>query len=89
MPKRSRTMPKPGDQKVGPKGIAANVDFYSATVYHALGIPHDLFTPVFALARMVGWTAHVREQQADNRLIRPGARYVGPPRRAFVAMEAR
>jgi len=54
-----------------------NVDFYSASVYHLLGIPTDLFTPIFAIARMAGWTAHVLEQLANNRLIRPRAQYTG------------
>ena len=54
------------------KGLYPNVDFYAASVYHVLGIPTDLMTPIFALARMAGWTAHVREQYADNRVIRPG-----------------
>ena len=60
------------------KGLNANVDFYSATVYYSLGIPTDLFTPIFAIARTAGWTAQVLEQLADNRLIRPSAEYVGP-----------
>ncbi len=60
------------------KQLNANVDFYSATVYHSLGIPTDLFTPVFAIARTSGWTAHVLEQLADNRLIRPQSIYTGP-----------
>ena len=60
------------------KGLNANVDFYSATVYYSLGIPTDLFTPIFAIARMAGWTAHVLEQLADNRLIRPLSEYTGP-----------
>lgn len=60
------------------KNLNANVDFYSATVYYSLGIPTDLFTPLFAIARTSGWTAHVLEQLADNRLIRPQSQYVGP-----------
>ena len=60
------------------KNLNANVDFYSATTYYALGIPVDLFTPVFAVSRMSGWTAHVLEQYANNRLIRPRAEYTGP-----------
>lgn len=60
------------------KALNANVDFYSATVYHALGIPIDLFTPVFAVSRISGWTAHILEQYANNRLIRPRADYAGP-----------
>ena len=58
--------------------IDANVDFYSASTYALLGIPVDLFTPVFAVSRVAGWTAHVLEQYANNRLIRPRAEYVGP-----------
>ncbi|ACZ84250.1 citrate/2-methylcitrate synthase [Streptosporangium roseum] len=59
------------------KGLYPNVDFYAATVYHYLGIPTDLFTPVFSVSRMAGWTAHVIEQHADNRLIRPDSEYIG------------
>ena len=59
------------------KGLYPNVDFYAATVYHLLGIPTDLFTPVFSVSRMAGWTAHVIEQHADNRLIRPDSEYIG------------
>lgn len=61
------------------KRIDANVDFYSASTYALLGIPVDLFTPIFAVSRVSGWTAHVLEQYANNRLIRPRAEYVGPP----------
>ena len=60
------------------KGINANVDLYSASVYYTLGIPLDLYTPIFAVSRMSGWTAHVLEQYANNRLIRPRAEYIGP-----------
>jgi citrate synthase len=60
------------------KNLNANVDFYSATVYYSLGLPTDLFTPIFAISRTSGWTAHVLEQMADNRLIRPQSEYVGP-----------
>jgi citrate synthase len=60
------------------KNLHANVDFYSATVYYSLGIPTDLFTPIFAISRTSGWTAHVLEQLADNRLIRPQSVYTGP-----------
>jgi citrate synthase len=59
------------------KGLYPNVDFYAATVYHLLRIPTDLFTPVFSVSRMAGWTAHVIEQHADNRLIRPDSEYIG------------
>lgn len=61
------------------KNLNANVDFYSATVYHSLGIPTDLFTPIFAIARTSGWCAHVLEQLEDNRLYRPLSEYVGEP----------
>jgi citrate synthase len=60
------------------KNLHANVDFYSATVYYSLGIPTDLFTPIFAISRAAGWTAHILEQLADNRLIRPQSLYIGP-----------
>jgi citrate synthase len=60
------------------KGLNANVDFYSATVYYSLGIPTDMFTPIFAISRTAGWTAHVLEQLMDNRLYRPLSEYVGP-----------
>jgi citrate synthase len=60
------------------KRINANVDFYSATVYYTLGIAVDLFTPIFALSRISGWTAHILEQLENNRLIRPRAEYQGP-----------
>ncbi|MEO5928846.1 MAG: citrate/2-methylcitrate synthase, partial [Candidatus Kapaibacterium sp.] len=59
------------------KKLYPNVDFYSASAYYMMGIPIDLFTPIFAMSRMVGWTAHVIEQQADNRLIRPASDYTG------------
>lgn len=60
------------------KGLNANVDFYSATVYYSLGIPTDLFTPIFAISRAAGWTAQVLEQLEDNRLYRPLTLYTGP-----------
>jgi citrate synthase len=59
------------------KGLIPNVDFYSATVYHSMGIPTDLFTPVFAMSRVAGWCAHVLEQYANNRIYRPRGRYAG------------
>ena len=75
---------------VGERKLNANVDFYSASTYHTLGIDIDLFTPVFAISRISGWTAHVMEQLSDNRLIRPRAEYQGPiyPNK-YVAMEQR
>ena len=71
------------------KNLHANVDFYSATVYYSLGIPTDLFTPIFAIARTAGWTAHVLEQLADNRLIRPQSQYSGPVGLKVVPIEER
>jgi len=71
------------------KQLAINVDFYSASLLHCLGIPTDLFTTVFACARTAGWSAHVLEQYADNRLIRPLAHYVGPRNLRFVPIEQR
>jgi citrate synthase len=71
------------------KGLYPNVDFFAASVYHALGIPTDLFTPVFSVSRMAGWTSHVMEQQADNRLIRPESEYVGERDRRWVAIDER
>lgn len=61
------------------KNLNANVDFYSASTYYSLGIPVDLFTPIFAVSRMSGWTAHILEQYRNNRLIRPRAEYTGAP----------
>lgn len=61
------------------KNLNANVDFYSASTYYSLGIPVDLFTPIFAVSRMSGWTAHILEQYSNNRLIRPRAEYTGAP----------
>ena len=72
------------------KNLNANVDFYSASTYYSLGIPVDLFTPIFAVSRMSGWTAHVLEQYRNNRLIRPRADYKGKPvGQPWVAIEAR
>ncbi len=71
------------------KGLYPNVDFFAASVYHALGIPTDLFTPVFAISRMSGWTAHVIEQHEDNRLIRPESDYVGPRGQQWVEISQR
>jgi citrate synthase len=65
------------------KGLAPNVDYYSASTYYQMGIPIEIYTPIFALARVGGWTAHVLEQYQDNRLIRPRARYVGELDREF------
>jgi len=71
------------------QGIAPNVDFYSGSVYDSMGIPMDLFTPIFAMSRVGGWVAHVAEYQEDNRLIRPRARYTGPESAEFVPIDER
>jgi citrate synthase len=71
------------------KGLYPNVDFYAATVYHYLGIPTDLFTPVFSASRMAGWTAHIIEQHADNRLIRPDSEYIGEHDLTWVPLDQR
>lgn len=71
------------------KGIYPNVDFYSATTYHCIGLPLDLFTPMFVLSRVGGWSAHVIEQLSDNRLFRPDVDYKGPHEAPYVAMEQR
>jgi citrate synthase len=71
------------------KHLNANVDFFSASTYYALGIPTDLFTPIFACSRISGWTAHVLEQFKNNRLIRPRAEYVGPRGLKYVPIEGR
>lgn len=71
------------------KHLPANVDFFSASVYDSLEIEHDLFTPVFAVSRTAGWSAHILEQYANNRLIRPRAEYVGPGLQKYVPVEER
>lgn len=71
------------------KRLFPNLDFYSASTYHFLGIPTPLFTPVFVFARLTGWAAHVMEQRADNKLIRPSAEYVGPGPRDYVPIDRR
>lgn len=71
------------------KGLLPNVDFYSASVYTYMGVPRDLFTPIFAVSRASGWIAHVLEQYENNRLIRPRAEYVGPAARGYIPMSER
>jgi citrate synthase len=71
------------------KHIWCNVDFYSASVHYLLGLPTDQFTPFFAMSRVTGWSAHIMEQLANNRLIRPRAEYVGPEPRDYVPLSAR
>ena len=69
--------------------VFPNVDFYSGIIYHLMGIPTELFTPLFACSRVVGWTAHILEQWSDNRLIRPRAQYIGPLDLHYVPVEER
>ncbi|WP_438319146.1 citrate synthase [Sporosarcina sp. FA9] len=71
------------------KNLPPNVDFYSASVYHSLGIDHDLFTPIFAVSRISGWIAHILEQYANNRLIRPRAEYNGPGMQKYIPIDER
>ncbi|WII36183.1 citrate synthase [Paenibacillus thiaminolyticus] len=73
----------------GQKGLKPNVDFYSASVYTLLGIPRDLFTPIFAISRVSGWTAHILEQYENNRIIRPRAEYTGPAVQRYVPIAER
>ncbi len=77
------------EDRLGPKGIFPNVDYYSGLVYSKLGIPEDLFTPVFAISRTAGWLAHWREQLADNRIFRPTQQYTGEHNRPYVSMDKR
>ena len=71
------------------KNMFANADFFHASAYNLMGIPTKLFTPIFVMSRVTGWCAHVFEQRADNRIIRPGADYIGPPERDYVPIEDR
>lgn len=71
------------------KKLFANADFYAATVYHFLGVPTYLFTPIFVCSRVTGWAAHIMEQRADNKLIRPAADYTGPKLQAWIPIEER
>jgi 2-methylcitrate synthase len=71
------------------KKLFANADFFAASAYHFAGIATSLMTPLFVCARTSGWCAHVIEQRADNKLIRPAAEYIGPEPRAFVAIDRR
>jgi citrate synthase len=71
------------------KGMFPNVDFFSASTYYMMGIPLDLFTPIFAVSRMSGWTGHILEQYANNKLIRPRAEYVGPRGLKYIPIESR
>jgi citrate synthase len=77
------------EDRLGAKGIYSNVDFYSGLVYRKLGIPNDLFTPVFAIARVGGWLAHWKEQLAENRIFRPTQIYTGGHEQPYVPIEQR
>lgn len=71
------------------KSLIPNVDFYSATVYHVLGIDSSIFTLIFAMSRVAGWIAHIQEQQRFNKLMRPRSRYLGPEKLTYVPLERR
>jgi citrate synthase len=71
------------------KGLYPNVDFYSASTYYMMGIPLDLYTPIFAISRISGWTGHILEQYANNKIIRPRAEYVGPRDMPYVPIDQR
>lgn len=73
----------------GQKGLRPNIDFYSASVYTMLGIPRDLFTPIFAVSRVSGWIAHILEQLDNNRIIRPRAAYTGPSNQIYIPIQER
>lgn len=77
------------ERELSAKGIWPNVDFYSATTYHCIGLKLDLFTPMFALSRIAGWAGHMIEQLTDNRLYRPKAQYVGPHNAPYLPLEKR
>ena len=85
----ARAIEREAESRLGPKGIYPNVDFYSGLVYRKLGIPRDLFTPVFAIARVAGWLAHWREQLGANRIFRPSQIYSGSQPRSWAPMEQR
>lgn len=71
------------------KNMFANADFFHASAYHFMAIPTELFTPIFVMSRVTGWAAHCFEQRANNRIIRPGADYIGPADRSYVSIEDR
>ena len=85
----ARAIEEEAASRLGPKGIYPNVDFYSGLVYRKLGIPRDLFTPVFAIARVAGWLAHWREQLGANRIFRPSQIYSGSQPRSWMPIEER
>jgi citrate synthase len=86
---KSHAIEKIMEREYASKGIYPNVDFYSATTYHCIGLKLDLFTPMFVLARIAGWAGHVIEQLEDNRLFRPTTDYVGPHGAPYVAIDDR
>lgn len=86
---KSTAIERTMESAVAAKGIYPNVDFYSATTYHCIGLPLDLFTPMFVVSRVGGWSANVLEQLADNRLFRPSVDYKGPHGQAYVPIEKR
>lgn len=86
---KSHAIEKVMEREYAAKGIYPNVDFYSATTYHCIGLQLDLFTPMFALSRLAGWGGHVLEQLADNRLFRPKADYIGPHEVSYTPMSDR
>jgi 2-methylcitrate synthase len=71
------------------KNMFANADFFHASAYNLMGIPTKLFTPIFVMSRITGWCAHIFEQRANNRIIRPGADYIGPGARSYIPIEDR
>ena len=85
----AKAVEKEATSRLGPKGIYPNVDFYSGLVYGKLGIPRDLFTPVFAISRVAGWLAHWREQLGANRIFRPSQIYTGVKSRQWKQAEER
>ncbi|MAH57812.1 MAG: citrate synthase [Synechococcus sp. ARS1019] len=85
----ARALEQEAESRLGPKGIYPNVDFYSGLVYRKLGIPRDLFTPVFAIARVAGWLAHWREQLGANRIFRPSQIYTGSEPRVWMPIDGR
>ena len=85
----ARAIEQEAESRLGPKGIYPNVDFYSGLVYRKLGIPRDLFTPVFAIARVAGWLAHWREQLGANRIFRPSQIYSGSEPRSWSPIDER
>ncbi|MEY4745621.1 MAG: hypothetical protein RLZZ213_256 [Cyanobacteriota bacterium] len=85
----ARKLEEVAAERLGPKGIFPNVDFYSGLVYRKLGIPEDLFTPIFAIARTAGWLAHWKEQLGANRIYRPSQIYTGQPSRDWQPVGAR